>query len=120
MIYCSETWPLKSESVQRLERTEKRMVRWMCGTSLHEKRRSEGLLQLMGLKKIMDEIRQGRLRWYGHVVRREEDRWLTEGWRFEVEGPRPRGRPRKTWDEMLAEDRRLSDLTNVDVRNWAE
>ena len=74
----------------------------------------------MGLKKIKDEIRHGRPRWYGHVIRREEDHWLTEAWRFEVEGPRPQGRPRKAWDETLADDRRLSDLTNMDVRNRAE
>ena len=120
MTYGSETWSLKSDSAQRLERTEMRMVRWMCGTSLREKQRGEDLLQSMGLTKITDEIRQSRLRWYGHVVRREESHWLKKAWRFEVVGPRPRGRPRKTWDETLAEDLRLSNLANVDVRNRTE
>jgi len=94
-----------------------RMMRWMCGTSLHEKQRGEDLLQSMGLTKITDEIRQSRLRWYGHVVRREENHWLKKAWRFEVVGPKPQGRPWKTWDETLAEHLRLSNLANVDIRN---
>jgi hypothetical protein len=29
----SETWPMKVEDMQRLERTEKMMIRWMCGVT---------------------------------------------------------------------------------------
>ena len=34
LVYCSETWPVKVEDMQRLVRTEKMMVRWMCGVTL--------------------------------------------------------------------------------------
>jgi hypothetical protein len=34
MVYGSETWPAKTEDMQRLERTERMKVRWMCGVSL--------------------------------------------------------------------------------------
>ncbi len=30
----SETWPMKIEDMQRLERAERMMVRWMCGVTL--------------------------------------------------------------------------------------
>ena len=34
MLYGSETWAVKVEDTRRLERTEMKMVRWMCGPSL--------------------------------------------------------------------------------------
>ena len=41
MVYGSETWPMKVEDVQRLERTERMMVRWMCGVRLKKRISSE-------------------------------------------------------------------------------
>ena len=37
MIYGCETWAMNMEQVQRLERTEMRMVRWMCGVREKDK-----------------------------------------------------------------------------------
>jgi len=34
LTYGSETWPVKTEDMRRLERMERMMVRWMCGGSL--------------------------------------------------------------------------------------
>jgi hypothetical protein len=45
MVYGSETWPMKKEDMQRLERTERMMVRWMCGVSL--KNRMEDIMEVM-------------------------------------------------------------------------
>ena len=30
MVYGSETWAMKAEDMQRLERTESMMIRWKC------------------------------------------------------------------------------------------
>ena len=43
MLYGSETWAMKAEQETRFERTEMRMVRWMCGVSLKEKKTSAEL-----------------------------------------------------------------------------
>jgi len=37
LVYGSETWPMKAEEMQRLERTEWMMMRWMCNVSLKDK-----------------------------------------------------------------------------------
>ena len=37
LVYGSEVWPIKVEYMQRLERSEKMMVRWMCGVKLKNK-----------------------------------------------------------------------------------
>ena len=35
LIYGTETWAMKAENLRSLERTERMMVRWMCGVSLN-------------------------------------------------------------------------------------
>jgi len=40
---------------------------------------------------------------------------------FEVEGPRPRGRPKRTWKEVVKEDRQARKLNTedaVDHNKW--
>ena len=43
MIYRSETWAMKVEDMQRLERTEKMMIKWLCGATLQDGKTSEEL-----------------------------------------------------------------------------
>ena len=38
MIYGCETWVVNVEQEAKLERAEMRMVRWMCGVPLREKK----------------------------------------------------------------------------------
>jgi len=40
-------------------------------------------------------LQQNRLRWYGHVLRKDDDDWVKKCMEHEVEGSRPRGRPKK-------------------------
>jgi len=39
-------------------------------------------------------LQQNRLRWYGHVLRKDDDDWVKKCMEHEVDGPRPRGRPK--------------------------
>ena len=37
MVYASETWAVRVEEEQRMERNENVMLRWMCGVTLRDK-----------------------------------------------------------------------------------
>ena len=65
--YGTETWAMKKANLQSLERTERMMVRWMCGVSLKDRRRSVDLYSLLGVQSVAEVVRHGRLRWFGHV-----------------------------------------------------
>ena len=69
LSYSHETCP----ALEQIEKAEMRMVTWMCRTSLCERKKNEDLLQSMGLARIGQVMRKSRLRWYGHVARRERD-----------------------------------------------
>ena len=52
MMYGSETWAMKVEDMQRLERAEKMMIRWMCGVTLKDRKGSEELRQRLGIMRL--------------------------------------------------------------------
>ena len=43
------------------------MLRWMCGVSLKDRKRSEVMYSLLGIQSMAEVMRHGRLRWFGHV-----------------------------------------------------
>src|SRR5271163_2990842 len=86
MIYGSEMWAMKTDQKASFERTEIRMVRWMSGVSLKEKRRSADLRASMELDAVGEVVRRNRLRWLGHVLGKDPNDWVRKCMDFEVEG----------------------------------
>ena len=65
-------------------------------------------------------LQQNRLRWYGHVLRKDDD-WVKKCMEYEVEGPRPRGNPKRTWRDVVKEDcltRKLKAEDATDRSKW--
>ena len=56
------------------------------------------------IAKLRDKLRNARLRWYGHVKRREEDYVGKRVMEMAVPGRRKRGRPRRRWMDLVRED----------------
>ena len=105
MVYGSETWPMKADDLLRLVRTERMMVRWMCGVTLKDRKASVELLDRLGVVAVDDVVRRGRLRWFGHVERMKADDWVSACRNLVVGGgKRGRGRGRKTWKECVTDD----------------
>lgn len=111
MLYGSETWAVKEEDLVRLERNDMRMIRWMCNVSLRDRESSDELRSRLGIHNIRDVVQTRRLRWFGHLERMEEDNWVSKCRGMVVEGTKPRGRPRKTWQEVIRADLRQKSLT---------
>ena len=65
----------------------------MCGVSMKDIRTSESLRKFVG-EPITTVIRSGRLRWYGHVIRKSDEDWVKKCMEYRVEGRRPVGRRR--------------------------
>ena len=116
MLHGSETWPMRQEEQGRLLRAESSMMRWMCGSKLQDRAPISSLRTNLDIPAITDQARKGRLRWYGHVERREDDDWLKKSCNLHIEGRVPRGRPRQTWAQTVKDD--LKDL-KID-RNLAQ
>ena len=59
---------------------------------------------MVGVELITNVIRSGRLRWYGHVMRKGDEDWVNKCMEYRVEGKIPVGRPRRTWLESVETD----------------
>jgi len=90
VVCCMEVRPA-------LQRAEMRMVRWMCGVKLQDRVPSKRLRDRLWLDDIIMVLQQNRLRWYGHVLRKEDNNYVKKCLEYEVEGARPRCRLKKTW-----------------------
>ena len=53
-----------------LRRTERVMVRSMCGVKLVDRKKMENLMKMLGLKDTLDIMaKTNGVRWYGHVTK---------------------------------------------------
>ena len=59
------------------------------------------LMEMLGLKKTLDrKAKANGVRWYGHVIRREDDNTLKKAMMMVVNGQRKRGRRKMTWKSV--------------------
>ena len=62
------------------------MIRWMCGVKLNERKKNEELKELLGLEPVSLMIKKSRLRWFGHVERKDDNDLVKCCTTWEVEG----------------------------------
>ena len=72
----------------------------MCGVFMKDRWTSVELRRLVGVEPITTVIRSGRLRWYGHVMRKGYEDWMKKCMEFRVECRRQR----RTWLESVEAD----------------
>ncbi|VDO87408.1 unnamed protein product [Heligmosomoides polygyrus] len=105
LLYGSECWALKSKAQERqLHAAEMRKLRWACGWTRRDRVRNEDVRAVMKTAPIQLKMREQRLRWYGHILRRPEDHPIRLALNFEASGKRPRGAPRKRWKDVIKRD----------------
>ena len=56
-------------------------------------------------------MRGNRLRWLGYVLRKESDDWVRRCMDYELDGKKPRGRPEKTWKDVVEKNMRARGLS---------
>jgi len=67
------------------------MVRWMCNVKVTDRVLSKELRERLGIDDIILILQQNRLRWDGHVVRKEDTGWIKICiMEYDVEDSRPR------------------------------
>ncbi|KAF3679548.1 putative pre-mRNA-processing factor 6-like [Capsicum annuum] len=99
-MYGAECWPVKNSHIQKLNVTEMRMLRWMCGLTRGDRIRNETIREKVKVASVEDKMREVRLRWFGHVMRRGTDAPVRRCERLALDGFMPgRGRPKKYWRE---------------------
>ena len=112
VLLCGgETWPITKRLEQLLRSCDLRMLRYMARIRWEDHISNEEVLHKCRLEEISSVLRKQRLRWFGHVKRREENSILRKAVDLKLSGRNPAGQPQKTWQACIKED-----LTLLNVR----
>ena len=106
LTYGSECWAMKLTNNRKIATTEMRMLRGILGVSILEHMRNEDIRRIDSTTRspIDKVMHSGRLRWYGHVQRRDANYVTRRVMALAISGTRRRGCPNKTWHQQIKDD----------------
>ena len=103
MVHGLATVAVTKKQVEEMEVAEIKMLRFAVGVTRKDKIRNDYIRSTVKVEQLEMKMREGRLRWYGHVVRRDQE--YVEGKMIEMELPKKRrGRPKRRFLDVVKED----------------
>jgi hypothetical protein len=120
LLYGSECWAPHKKHYTKLHTAEMIMLRWAGGLTLMDKVQNKHIRGSMKVTPIEGKIKEARMRWYGHVMRRDDDQIVRKTLDIQ-ENRRGRGRPHPTWRATVEKDMREQNheqATIQDRRSW--
>ena len=120
MMYSSETWAVKKAQEKKLDVAEMKMLRWMSEVTKLDKIRNERIRGTTKMEEISKKVQESRLKWYGHVLRGEDEYVGKRVMPMEVLGKRRRGRPKRGWLDSIRNDLSERILSIEDAQDWAK
>ena len=95
MVYGLETMAVTKKQVDKMEVAEMKMLRFTMEVTRKNKIRNEYIRGTVKVERLRMKIRDGRLRWYGHVMRRDQEYVGRKMMEMELPGKRKRGDQRE-------------------------
>ena len=80
---------------RKIDIAKMKMLRWSCGRTRCDRIRNEEIRKTIKVTEINKKIQERKLRWYGHIMRRDDNYPTKRAMEMLVEGRRRRGRLRK-------------------------
>lgn len=116
MLYGMEAVAVTQRQEATLEVAEMKMLRYSLGKTLLDHVRNEDIRSKVKVGQVRGKLRETRLRWLGHVVRRDEE-YVGKRMRKLAVGARKRGRPRRRWKDCIKEDLKAIERTEEDAKD---
>ncbi|KAK3571485.1 hypothetical protein QTP86_012831 [Hemibagrus guttatus] len=123
ILYGLETVSLRKRQESELEVAELKMLRFSLGVTRLDRIRNEYIRGTAHVGCLGDKVRETRLRWFGHIQRRDSEyigrRMLDMG----LPGRRQRGRPKRRYMDGINEDMKLVGARVEDAEDrdrWRE
>ena len=71
ILYGLETVAVTKKQVEEMEVAEMKMLRFAMGVTRKDKIRNDHIRSTVKVERLGMKMREGRLRWYGHIMRRD-------------------------------------------------
>ena len=118
MLHAAETWLVTVSTLNHLRRNDLAMIRWMCNIKTNDNVCSHSLLSKLGIRDVEAVLRTSRMRWFGHVECSVG--WISQLRKLDLDTCKKPGRPKKTWNELISNDKRKVDMVCADPLNRFE
>ena len=113
MVYGLETVAVTKKQVKETEVAEMKLLRFSMGVTRKDKIVNEYVkVERLGMK-----MREGRLRWYGHVMRRNQEYVGRKMIKVELPEKRKRGRSKRRFLDVVKDDMREVGAKETNVEN---
>ncbi|KAK3548241.1 hypothetical protein QTP70_005820 [Hemibagrus guttatus] len=119
----AETVSLRKRQQSELEVAELKMLRFSLGVTRLDRIRNKYIRGTGHVGRLGDKVREARLRWFGHVQRRESEYIGRRMLDMELPGRRQRGRPKRRYMDGINEDMKLVGASVEDAEDrdgWRE
>nr|GEX21568.1 hypothetical protein [Tanacetum cinerariifolium] len=119
----SKCWPTTKAQGNRVKVAELRILRWTCCKTMLDMIPDWVFRVELEVKSIISKMREGRLRWFGHVRRRSQSAPVMRVEALVANGLRRRGRPKLRWEDRLKQDMNeilLSEDMILDRNAWRD
>ena len=117
MMYGLETVAVTKKQVEEMEVAETKMLRFAMGVIRKDKIRNKHIRSNVKVEWLGMKLREGRLRWYGHVMRRDQEYVRRRIMEMELPGKRRRGRPKRRFLDVVKEDMGKVGAKETDVED---
>ena len=118
MLHAAETWAMTAATMICMQRNDRAMIRWICNVKAKDEVSSDSLLSMLGIQDLDVVLCTSRMRWFGHVER--STGWIAKVRKLNVVAQKRPGRPKKTWDEVLVDDRKKLGMDSANPQNRSE
>ena len=104
-VYQLETIAVTKKQVKEMEVAEMKMLRFAMGVTRKDKIRNEYIRSIVKVERLGMKMREGRLRWYGHVIKRDQEYVGRRMMEMELPRKRKRERPKRRFLDVVKEDK---------------
>ena len=118
MLHAAETWALKADTLNRLRRNDRAMIRWICNVKTKDEVWSDSLFTKLNIQDLDVVLRTSRMRWFRHVE--HSTGWIGEVSKLNVVTQKRYCRSRKSWDKVIEYDRKKLGMDSADLQNCSE
>ena len=117
MVYGLETVAVTKRQVEEMEVAEMKMLRFAMGLTRKDKIRNDYIRSTVKVERLRMKMREGRLRWYGHVMRRDQECVGRKMMEIKLSGKRRRGRPKRKFLDVVKQDMGEVGAKETDVKD---
>ena len=117
MFFGLKTVAVTKKQVEEMEVAEMKMLTFAMGVTRKDKIRNEYIRGTVKVERLRMKMSKGRMRWYGHVMRRDQEYVERRVMEMELPGKRKRGRSKRRFLDVVKEDMGKVGAMEKDIEN---